>query len=133
MHGLLKQKKQNSLVFFTWINYQQRGALCLNEVAKQPMGGYVYITCNVNNTTLYVGVTAELGKRIRRHREKFYPKSFSARYNCCKLVYYKFFPTIVEAIAEEKRIKGGSRKKKEILINSMNPEWVDLYEQVKFL
>ena len=61
-----------------------------------------------------------------------YPKSFTAKYNCKKLVYYNWFDTIMEAIAEEKRIKGGSRKKKEILINNMNPEWNDLYEQVKF-
>jgi len=62
-----------------------------------------------------------------------YPNSFSAKYNCVKLVYYKWFDTIIEAITEEKRIKGGSRKKKEILINSTNPPWDDLYEQVKFL
>jgi putative endonuclease len=97
------------------------------------LGGHVYITCNINNTTLYVGVTSNLPARISQHREKFYPKSFTARYNCTKLVYYKWFDTIIDAIAEEKRIKGGSRKKKEILINSMNPEWKDLYEQVKFL
>lgn len=97
------------------------------------MGGYVYIICNLHHTTLYVGVTSTLGIRIWEHRTKFHPKSFSARYNCVKLVYYKFFPTILEAIAEEKRIKGGSRKQKEMLINSMNPGWVDLYEEVKFL
>jgi putative endonuclease len=94
-------------------------------------GGYVYITCSSNNTTLYVGVTSALGARIAQHKESFYPNSFSARYNCKKLVYFKWFDTIVEAIAEEKRIKGGSRNKKEILINSMNPGWNDLYDQVK--
>jgi putative endonuclease len=97
------------------------------------MGGYVYITCSMNHTTLYTGVTSTIASRIARHKEKFYPKSFSAKYNCKKLVYYKWFDTIIEAIAEEKRIKGGSRKKKEILINSMNPEWKDLYDQIKFL
>jgi putative endonuclease len=97
------------------------------------MGGYVYITSNRNNTTLYVGVTSMLGRRITQHREKFYPKSFSARYNCTKLVYYKFFPTIMQAIAEEKRIKGGSREQKASLINSINPGWLDLYEKLRFL
>jgi len=97
------------------------------------MGGYVYIMCSLNNTTLYTGVTSHLPARIAQHKEKMYPDSFSARYNCVKLVYYKWFDTIIEAIIEEKRIKGGSRKKKEILINSMNPGWNDLYEQVKFL
>ena len=91
-------------------------------------GGYVYITCSLNHSTLYTGVTSILGARIRQHKEKFYPDSFSAKYNCVKLVYYKWFDTIMEAIAEEKRIKAGSRKKKEILVNGMNPEWKDLYE-----
>ena len=95
-------------------------------------GGYVYIMCSMNHTTLYTGVTSALAARVAQHKEKFYPNSFSAKYNCIKLVYYKWFDTIMEAIAEEKRIKGGSRKKKELLINSMNPEWNDLYEQVKF-
>lgn len=95
-------------------------------------GGWVYIICNINNTTLYVGVTSTIAARVIKHKEKFYPNSFSARYNCVKLVYYKWFDTIIEAIKEEKRIKAGSRKKKEMLINSMNPEWKDLYEQVKY-
>ena len=89
--------------------------------------------CSMNNTTLYVGVTSTLGARIRKHKENFYEASFTSKYNCKKLVYYQCFETIIEAIAEEKRIKGGSRRKKKILINSMNPEWNDLYEQVKFL
>ncbi len=96
-------------------------------------GGYVYIMCSLNHSTLYTGATSTLAGRVMQHKEKFYPNSFSAKYNCIKLVYYKWFDTIMEAVAEEKRIKGGSRKKKELLINSMNPEWKDLYEQIKFL
>ena len=96
-------------------------------------GGHVYIMCSINHSTLYTGVTSGIGARVRQHKEKFHPNSFTARYNCVKLVYYKWFDTIIEAIAEEKRIKGGSRVKKEILINSMNPGWNDLYEQVKFM
>jgi putative endonuclease len=96
-------------------------------------GGYVYIMCSMNHTTLYVGVTSTIATRIVQHKEKFHPNSFSAKYNCVKLIYYKWFDTIVEAIAEEKRIKGGNREKKEILINSMNPQWNELYEQIKFL
>ena len=96
------------------------------------MGGYVYIMCSLNNSTLYVGVTSNLPSRVYQHKTNMYPKSFTAKYNCKKLVYYNWFDTIMEAIFEEKRIKGGSRKKKEILINNMNPEWNDLYEQVKF-
>jgi putative endonuclease len=55
-----------------------------------------------------------------------HPTSFTAKYNCAKLVYYRRFELIVEATAEEKRIKGGSRKQKEDLINTTNPEWKDV-------
>ena len=64
------------------------------------------------------------------HKEKKYPKSFTARYNLDKLVYFEIFHSIEEAIAREKQIKGGSRKAKEKLIQSMNPDWKDLFEEV---
>ena len=95
--------------------------------------GWVYIMCSMNNTTLYVGVTSTLGARITKHKESFYEGSFTTKYNCKKLVYFQSFETILEAIAEEKRLKGGSRRQKETLINSMNPKWNDLYDRVKFL
>ena len=88
--------------------------------------GYVYIMTNKNNTVLYVGVTSDLLKRIYRHKTKYYKKSFSARYNCNKLVYYLEFDSITLAISKEKQIKAGSRAKKEALINSINPDWDDL-------
>jgi putative endonuclease len=91
-------------------------------------GGAVYILTNVKNTVLYVGVTSNLRMRVYRHRNKFYPDSFTAKYRICKLVYYFSYWTIDEAIAMEKKIKGGSRKKKIDLVESMNPEWKDLYE-----
>ena len=84
---------------------------------------------SVNNSTLYVGVTSNLPLRVLQHKQKEVP-GFTAQYNCSKLVYYKRFDSIEEAIDEEKRIKAGSRKKKEALINSMNPEWKDLYEEI---
>lgn len=89
--------------------------------------------CSMNKSTLYVGVTSNLPSRVYQHKHKVYPTSFSAKYNCINLVYYKWFDTIIEAIAEEKRIKGGSRKKKDMLINSMNPDWKDLYDEIKLL
>ena len=64
------------------------------------------------------------------HKEKKYPESFTSKYNIHKLVYYNFFPTIEEAIVEEKRIKGGNRKQKIELINAMNMQWRDLWEEV---
>ena len=97
------------------------------------MGGWVYIICSLNHSTLYLGVTSNIASRIYEHIHKVYPNSFSSRYNCVKLVYYQRFELIVDAIAEEKRIKGGSRKKKLELINRMNPEWRDLYDDIKYL
>jgi putative endonuclease len=87
---------------------------------------------NFNNTTLYTGVSSNLAARVAQHKEKVCPNSFTARYNCSKLVWFQWFDTIVAAITEEKRIKGGSRNKKEALINSINPGWKDLYEEIKF-
>jgi len=86
---------------------------------------------NKTHTTLYVGVTSNLIVRVQQHQQKEFPNSFTAKYNCIKLVYYNFFLSIEEAIAEEKRIEGGSRQKKLDLINGVNPEWVDLWEIVK--
>ena len=97
------------------------------------MGGWVYMMCSINHSTLYVGVTSNIASRVSEHKNKLYPTSFSARYNCVKLVYFRRFELIVEAIAEEKRIKGGSRQKKEDLINSVNAEWKDLYDEIKYL
>ena len=92
--------------------------------------GYVYILTNKNHNVLYVGSTIDLGRRCKEHIDKIYTGSFTERYNVQKLVYYKFFDTIEEAVAEEKRIKGGSRKRKLDLINGMNPQWKDLLDQI---
>jgi putative endonuclease len=93
--------------------------------------GFVYILTNKNNTTLYVGVTAHLLKRVAQHKTKLNPKSFTARYNLDKLVYYEAFQMIGDAIGREKQLKAGSRAKKIALIESINPDWEDLYEEVK--
>ncbi len=86
---------------------------------------YVYILTNKWNTVLYTGVTGDLESRIYAHKTKMIP-GFTARYNCTKLVYYSETNDVYEAIQEEKRIKGGSRKKKIELIEGMNPKWEDL-------
>ncbi|WP_099367803.1 GIY-YIG nuclease family protein [Sphingobacterium sp. 1.A.4] len=91
-------------------------------------GGCVYIITNYNNTTLYTGVTSDLAFRMYQHVNKLFERSFSSKYNLYKLVYYKFYSTIDEAISEEKRIKAGSRSSKERLINEINPGWIDLYK-----
>jgi putative endonuclease len=92
-------------------------------------GGFVYILSNPLHSVLYTGVTSDLIKRMQQHRNKVFPLSFSARYNACLLLYYQFYPAIVEAILEEKRIKAGSRLQKMKLINSINPLWEDLWEK----
>ena len=96
-------------------------------------GGCVYIITNQYNKVLYVGVTALLRARIWEHKTKFYPNSFTAKYNCTKIAWYQVFPRIEEAIEREKQIKGGSRKDKEALINSMNPTWKDLWDDIQDL
>ena len=93
-------------------------------------GGSVYILTNSKKTVLYTGVTSDLGKRLREHISKKYPVSFTARYNCNLLIYYQNFPTIVEAIDEEKRIKKLSRNGKERLIDTLNPERKILNDKV---
>jgi putative endonuclease len=84
-----------------------------------------------HNGTLYAGVTNNLQRRIWEHRNNVYADSFTAKYGYHTLVYYCNFHRIEEAIAEEKRIKGGNRKKKLKLIEDMNPEWRDLWEEVE--
>jgi len=93
-------------------------------------GGFVYILTNKNHTVLYTGVTTGLKDRIEEHKTKAIKGSFSSKYNCNKLVYYEGFPDIGQAIAEEKRIKGGNRKSKIIMIESKNPKWIDLYDSL---
>jgi len=91
-------------------------------------GGAVYIITNTHHTVFYTGVTSDLMSRIYEHKTKAYPKSFSAKYNVHKLVYYEGFHSIEEAIAREKQIKKYRREKKFALINSMNSNWEDLYD-----
>jgi putative endonuclease len=86
-------------------------------------GGIVYITCSPNRTTLYIGVTSDLQGRMHKHQIKHYDNSFSKRYNCVMLVWYKYYDYIEEAITEEKRLKAGNR----------NPDWKDLWNDVKDL
>ena len=93
-------------------------------------GGHVYIMTNKRHTVLYTGVTSNLASRVWEHKNKVYPTSFTAKYNCDILVYYRVFSTIEEAIAAEKAIKGGSRLSKLKLIDVANPTWKDLYEEV---
>ncbi len=87
---------------------------------------YVYIMTNKRNTVIYTGVCNDLVRRVWEHKHKVNPKSFTARYNITKLVYYECFTDINAAIVREKQIKGWLRMKKIALIESVNKEWKDL-------
>ena len=90
---------------------------------KQPA---VYIMANRRNGTLYTGVTSNLIKRAWEHRSGVVD-GFSKRYNCKLLVWFELGETMEAAITREKQIKAGSRGKKLVLIERLNPDWQDLY------
>ena len=77
---------------------------------------------------MYTGVTSDLEQRVFEHKTKFHPDSFTAKYQCDRLVYYEEFADVEEAIKREKQIKKYKRIFKANLINQMNPEWKDLSE-----
>jgi len=89
----------------------------------------VYIMANERNGTLYTGVTSDLVRRAYQHRESLVP-GFTARYACKMLVWYEPHDEMLAAIAREKQIKAGPRKKKLALIEALNPDWRDLYEEL---
>jgi putative endonuclease len=83
---------------------------------------FVYITANPGRTTLYVGVTNNLTRRLAEHRSnKGKPETFAGRYFCYNLVYYETFADIGAAIRRQKEIKLMNRKAKEDLIKTSNP------------
>jgi len=90
---------------------------------------FVYILTNRHRTVLYTGVTGNLVQRAYQHRTKAIP-GFTSRYNLDRLVFYEPAADATAAIAREKQIKAGSRSKKLALINGMNPDWRDLYEDL---
>ena len=92
-------------------------------------GGWVYIMANKRYGVLYVGVTAHLPARILQHRDG-QGSAFARRYNLTRLVYYEWHDSIEEAIIREKRVKAWKRMWRIELIESMNPGWDDLYEQL---
>jgi len=86
----------------------------------------VYIITNNHNTTLYIGVTSDLTKRVYQHKNKLI-HGFSAKYNLTKLVYFEQFEDMANAIVREKRLKEWHRPWKNRLISEFNPLWLDLY------
>jgi predicted GIY-YIG superfamily endonuclease len=96
----------------------------MQNAMKQPC---VYIMASQKNGTLYTGVTSNLPRRAFEHREGLID-GFTRKYNCKLIVWYEAHETMEAAIIREKQIKAGSRKKKIRLIQSLNPEWGDLYD-----
>ena len=90
---------------------------------------YVYIITNKYNTTIYVGVTNNLARRIYEHKNKLV-EGFSSKYNLNKLIYFECTENVESAIIREKQIKNYSRAKKELLIEKINPSREDLYESI---
>ncbi len=95
-------------------------------MSKQPA---IYILTNKRNGTLYTGVSSNLIQRIFQHKGNLF-EGFSKKHNCTAPVYYELYKDMTRAITREKQIKNGSRKKKLALIESINPEWQDLYENI---
>ncbi len=89
----------------------------------------IYIMTNSHQTVLYTGVTNNLARRVYEHKNGL-GGIFTRKYNIQKLVYYEVGEDVHAVVAREKQIKGGSRKKKIDLINKMNPEWKDLYDEI---
>lgn len=90
---------------------------------------YVYIMTNRPYGTLYVGVTSDLVKRVRQHKEGFVD-AFTKTHGLRRLVWYEQHASMIEAITREKRIKRWHGDWKVNLIQSMNPAWDDLYDKV---
>lgn len=90
---------------------------------------YVYLLTNhPRHTVLYTGITGNLLNRCQQHKQKMVD-GFTKRYNADKLVYYEEYDNVYDAIRREKQIKGWTRKKKEALIDKVNSEWQDLFDE----
>ncbi|HNU72977.1 MAG TPA: GIY-YIG nuclease family protein [Thermodesulfobacteriota bacterium] len=94
------------------------------------MSYYTYILTSKKNGTLYVGMTNDLIRRVYEHKNKIHEKSFSARYNVVRLIYFEVLDSPEAAIVREKQLKNLVRRKKISLIEQDNPEWRDLYDEI---
>ncbi|MGQ3890883.1 GIY-YIG nuclease family protein [Legionella sp. CNM-4043-24] len=113
--------------------YQESAVTTQSNTARNSIDihteSYVYLLANKHHNVLYTGVTNDLIRRVYEHKNKLVA-GFTQKYNVDRLVYFEVCSGIVVAIEREKQIKGWSRKKKHDLINSLNPEWNDLYRSI---
>ena len=92
---------------------------------------YVYITTNTSKSTLYIGITNNIQKRLNQHfNQRGNSSSFAGKYHCFNLVYCEIFNDIFDALNREKEIKKWRREKKENLIETVNPNWEFMNERV---
>ncbi|MGH7779453.1 MAG: GIY-YIG nuclease family protein [Candidatus Binataceae bacterium] len=89
---------------------------------------FMYILASASRT-LYVGITNDLARRVHEHRDGR-PGAFTSKYNIGRLVYFEEYDGPLAAIAREKEVKRWRREKKLRLVESMNPKWIDLTEQI---
>jgi len=87
---------------------------------------YVYIMSNKFKGVIYIGVTDNLLERVKEHKLKIYPNSFTAKYNCDKLIYFEEWEDGYEGTKREKQLKKWKRDWKVNLIEDMNPTWMDI-------
>ena len=92
------------------------------------MGAYVYMLASKKGGTLYIGVTNDLSRRVYEHQQR--DKGFTAKYGAIRLVWYEEHDDITAAIQREKSLKRWRRRWKIDLIESINPEWNDLYRGI---
>ena len=91
---------------------------------------YVYLLTNKNKNVIYVGITNNLVRRVWEHKEHSDSNSFTAKYNVTQLVYFEDTTDVRAVIEREKQIKSWNRDRKNKLVETMNPEWVDLYPSI---
>ncbi len=97
--------------------------------SEEPKSAYVYVLTNDRSNVLYVGATGNLKKRVYHHKQRLVP-GFTKKYNVHRLVYYESHENMDAARAREKQLKGKTRAKKNILVESTNPSWNDLSSQL---
>ena len=101
----------------------------MTKGSEMKKSAFIYFMTNMANTTLYVGVTNDLIRRVAEHKAKIH-KGFTEKYNCAKLVYFEQTDSITDAIEREKQLKNFKRQWKNELIEEMNPEWRDLSTEI---
>lgn len=97
--------------------------------SEKPKGAYVYVLTNDRRNVLYVGATDNLVERLYHHKHRLV-RGFTKKYNVYRLVHYESHPTMDTARVRERQLKGKTRAKKNVLVESTNPSWNDLSSQL---